>query len=52
MRYGDRRRELEQAVEQARKEDLEDYETWETLHLLARKVLEGDRTLTLALFTR
>lgn len=42
MRYGDRRRELEQAVEQARKEDLEDYETWETLHLLARKVLEGD----------
>lgn len=40
--YGDRRKELEKAVEQARKEDIEDYEKWEMLHILAGQVLAGD----------
>jgi len=42
MMHGDRRRELEEAVERARREDLEDYENWETLHILAKQVLSGD----------
>ena len=40
--HGDRRRELEEAVKKARNEDLEDYKNWETLNLLARRVLAGD----------
>ena len=42
MIHGDRRKELEEAVERARREDLEDYENWETLNILAKQVLAGD----------
>jgi len=42
MLHGDRRKELEEAVERARREDIEDLESWETLQILARQVLAGD----------
>lgn len=42
MMHGDRRKELEEAVEQARREDVEDYESWETLQFLAKQILAGD----------
>lgn len=38
----EKRQELERAVQQAKEEDLEDYENWTKLMLLADKVLSGD----------
>lgn len=42
MMRGDRRKELENAVEQARREDMEDYRNLEALKQLAGQVLRGD----------
>lgn len=33
---------LKEAIETARKEDIEEYQSWEDLHNLAKRVLEGD----------
>lgn len=42
LKSGDKRRELEKAVEIAAREDAEDLENRRTLHILAERVLNGD----------
>lgn len=42
LKSGSKKLELEKAVEQAAKEDAEDYQNWETLHSLADLILNGD----------
>lgn len=42
LRSGDKRAELERAVQTAAAEDAEEYENWKKLHTLAERVLQGD----------